>query len=155
MADAVVVQIAKQVVTTLSAASLSQSLTVSRAYRPVRNLEDMPEGTWYATVMAPRVDVASATRGRDQHDYTTEIAVQTKLGSEAASDLDPAMLLMEEVVDLFRGTTCGTTGAKCLSGGADSGADVIALYLPEHVQQKRAFTGVVRLQWRLWRAQSA
>ena len=144
--SAVIVEIAEAVVAAIEAATLSQPATVKRAYVPVHELTDLVDLA--VTVVPTSIGVTPLTRHSDDHEYTVDIGVQKRCTPDT-TDADPLMLLVEEIIDLFRGKTLtGYTAAKCLRVANDP------IYVPAHLDEERVFTSVVTLTFRVARDQT-
>ena len=144
--SAVIVEIAEAVVAAIEAATLSQPATVERAYVPVHELTDLVDLA--VTVVPTSIGVTPLTRHSDDHEYTVDIGVQKRCTPDT-TDADPLMLLVEEIIDLFRGKTLtGYTAAKCLRVANDP------IYVPAHLDDERVFTSVVTLTFRVARDQT-
>jgi len=92
-------KIADAVTDELNAATLSQAFSVERLYQPLFELADM--NTLHVTVVPRGVNILPLGRDRNAFDYMIDVAVQKKIQEDPA-DVDPLMLLVEEIVDLFR-----------------------------------------------------
>lgn len=145
MSDATIITLTDAVVTTLNAASLSQSFTAVRKYRPEYELPDFSS---LAVIVVPtRWDVINRDRNSDDTTCYVDVAVQQKVDVDDADEMDPLMYLMQEIVDLFARKTLASPAAQCIAREFVSGSE--AGYAPEHTETLRQFTGVVRLTWRV------
>lgn len=144
--SAVVVEIAESVTAVLNAATLSQAFTAERAYVPVHELPDLVDLA--VTVVPTSIGVTPLTRHSDDHEYTVDIGVQKRCTPDT-TEADPLMLLVQEIIDLFRGKTLtGYTAAKCLRVANDP------IYVPVFLDEERVFTSVVTLTFRVARDQT-
>lgn len=142
MPQADIINVADAIVTELNATSFSQPFTAARGYLPTFDLQDMDE--LKVTVVPKEDDGKLDTRSQSSHDYAIDIGIQKKPPAIENTDLDPLMLLTQEIADHF------------LFGKQAAGATLIAptvriLYLQEHLQKLRQFTSVVTLTFRGWR----
>ena len=140
MAD--IINVADAVVTELNDHSFSQPLTAERGYLPTFELPEMNE--LKVTVVPKEDDGKLDTRTSSTHEYAIDIGIQKKPPTIDNDDLDPLMLLTQEVADHF------------LFGKEAAGATLISpsiriLYLQEHLHKLRQFTAVVTLTFRGWR----
>lgn len=143
---AVIVRIADAVTEALNAASLSQSFTAVRAYVPVYELCDFAE--LKVTVVPRSMASVPLTRGSDDEDYQIDVAVQARVLAEVSA-IDPYMMLVQEVRDLFRGKHLAAyPRALCVANGAEP------IYDARHMDEKQIFTSVVRLTFRAARNQT-
>lgn len=156
---AVVVEIAEAVVEALNDATLSMAFTAERLYVPrfKRHAsspgdEDLPDLETLRVSVVPReLSLASLNRGADDFDYLIDVAIQKRLDSDGPAEVDPYMLLAEEVVDLFRGEALEASfgRASCMQ------AANLPIYSPEFLNDANVFTSVVTLTFRLARARTA
>lgn len=142
MSQADITNVADAIVTELNATSFSQPFTAARGYLPTFDLQEMNE--LKITVVPKEDDGKLDTRSQSTHDYAIDIGIQKKPPAIENADLDPLMLLTQEIADHF------------LFGKQAAGATLIAptvriLYLQEHLQKLRQFTSVVTLTFRGWR----
>ena len=144
--SAVIVEIAEAVTATLNAATLSQTFVAERAYVPVHELPDLVDLA--VTVVPTSIGVTPLTRHSDDHEYAIDIGVQKRCTPDP-TEADPLMLLVEEIVDLFRGKALtGYTAAKCVRVANEP------IYFPAHMDNERVFTSVVTLTFRVARDQT-
>lgn len=137
-----IINVADAIVTELNATSFSQPFTAARGYLPTFDLAEMNE--LKVTVVSKEDDGKLDTRSQSSHDYAIDIGIQKKPPGIENADLDPLMLLVQEIADDF------------LFGKQAAGATLIAptvriLYLQEHLQKLRQFTSVVTLTFKGWR----
>lgn len=139
--------IAAAVVTTLNAATLSQSVTFTRSYVPREQLEDHATLACHVVYAGQRASADS--RSCWLHEYDIDIGIQKKFSSDVVTESDTQADLLEEIVDLFKTTRPSGTAARM------TGVDF--LYpsgVPDHMTNYKQFTGVVRLTFRLVRTNS-
>jgi hypothetical protein len=141
---ATAIAIADAVVTALNAGGFAQPFTAVRLYRPQFELKDM--GTLHVTVVPRGVVIQTASRGIDQHDYQIDVAVQKRLASEDAAEIDALMTLVEQIGDKFRRKVLETDPPAMWVKSEHA-----PIYAPEHLEQLRQFTSVVTLTFRAMR----
>jgi len=142
MPQADIIDVANAIVTELNAATFSQPVTAERGFLPTFDLQEMNE--LKVTVVPKEDDGKLDTRNQSTHDYAIDIGIQKKPPNIDNTELDPLMLLTQEIADHF------------LFGKQAAGATLISptvriLYLQEHLQKLRQFTSVVTLTFRGWR----
>ena len=142
MPQADIINVADAIMTELNVTSFSHQFTAARGYLPTFDLKGMDE--LKVTVVPKEDDGKLDTRSQSTHDYAIDIGVQKKPPAIENTDLDPLMLLVQEIADHF------------LFGQQAAGATLIAptvriLYLQEHLQKLRQFTSVITLTFRGWR----
>ena len=137
-----ILNLADAIVTDLNGHSFSQPFTAERGYLPTFELPELGD---LKVIVVPKEDDGKLdTRTASTHDYAIDIGVQKKPPTIDNADLDPLMLLVQEIADHF------------LFGQQAAGATLIAptvrvLYLQEHLQKLRQFTSVITLTFRGWR----
>ncbi len=144
MVMAVITDIADAVAAEINRATLSQPATASREYLPHFKLEDMQE--LRVTVVPKSVLTQPGGRAHNQHDYAIDVAVQKKLQKADNAEIDPLMMLVDEIADHFR--------FKRLSSFPNAmwlKTENQPVYSPEHLQEMRQFTSVLTLTFRLMR----
>lgn len=150
--SAFILQIADAVVTTINGASLTPTFTAARAYVPIYDLQrDL--SALKVSVVPRELSLVFLTRNSDDFTYDIDVSVQQKIGNdvlteaEKATFCDPLMLLMEKIIDLFRGKPlAGVTGAQCMAAANP------AVYIPDLLDEKRTFTSVATLSFKVARA---
>jgi hypothetical protein len=141
---ATILDIADAVVDDLNAGSFSLPFTATRAYVPRFDLPDMAD--LRVTVVPKGLAIATASRADHQHDYRVDVGVQQKFEEGDAAELDPLMGLVEEIADMFRGAALETDpAAVCVA--VENGP----IYAQEHMREKRLFTSILTLTFRVWR----
>lgn len=136
VADAVVVEINSHV--------FSQPFNAERHYLPVFELPEMK--TLHVTVVPKGMTVTQIARNQAAYDVQIDVAVQKKFDTGDAAELDPLMVLAEEIADFFRfKTLSGPLGAAWIK------TEHTALYAPEHMDQLRQFTSVLTISFRVIR----
>ena len=141
---AVIIDIADAVVTELNAGSFSQAFTAERHYLPIFELEDL-KGL-RVTVVPKGVAIQSTGRNSNQHDVEIDVAVQKKLTKTDGTEIDPLMILVEELADHFR-----FKRLTSYAGAVWSKTQNEPVYAQEHLDQFRVFTSVLTLTFRVIR----
>ena len=142
MPQADIIDIAEAIVTELNSHAFSQPFISQRGYLPTFDLPEMNE--LKVTVVPKEDDGKLDTRTQSTHDYAIDIGIQKKPPTIDNNQLDPLMLLTQQIADHF------------LFGKQAAGATLISpsvriLYLQDHLQKLRQFTSVVTLTFRGWR----
>jgi len=110
-----ITDIADAVVTALNAASLVQTFTASRHYLPVIERDEL--STLTVSVAPAAWDVSLLGRDSSENEYAIDIGVQKQFRSSTRAtintELDPLMLFVEAIADLFLRQLIGDTGARC------------------------------------------
>ncbi len=139
----VIITIADAVVTELNAHTFGQAFTAARAYLPRYDLADMKD--LHVTVVPKGVEIDASSRTLAQHDYSIDIAVQKRVGSDP-SNMDGLMGLVEEVSDFFRQRRLAQYPAAIWVRTVN-----VPIYAPDHLDQLRQFTSVLTLTFRVLR----
>jgi hypothetical protein len=140
---AVWVQLLEAVVTELNSGGFSQPFTAARHYLPKF---DLKETASLVVAVAPRSFTSEVlSRERDQETLGVDVGVLKRLASEAASEIDPLVNLVQELKDRFRAKSITTPAAVCTEIVIDP------LYDIDFLDQKRQFVSVLQLSWTLIR----
>lgn len=145
MLDAELVAVADAVVEALNDATLSQDLAAERAYVPVHTLKELAAGL-KVTVVPAALTASPLSRRDDDFDYLVDVGIQRKLDGVGPDDVDPLMLLAQEIVDLFRNKPLGETGARCMRVAN------APVFDPASLDERRVFVSVISLTFRKARA---
>ena len=138
------IAITDAVVESLNSASFSQALTAERHYQPAFDLPEMND--LHVTVVPKGVEVLASSRNQNQHDYAIDIGVQQKVADD--TEADALMTLAEEIADHFR------LGRVQVDGVGSVPVLKVAtepVFAPEHMTEKRLFTSIVTLTFRVLR----
>ena len=134
------VDIAIAVVDTLNAGMLPAGTVAERAYRPMFELTDLK--SLHVTVV-PKASMAEIVgRIQSQREVQIDVAIQKRVRPEILADSDEIDLLCEEIADGFLGQILMQDEnelATCTASAREP------IYDPEHMDQKRVFTGVATL----------
>jgi len=149
VADAKIVELAKQIVTELNAGSYETSgWTATRKYVPRKELTDTD--TLQVSVAMNGWRGAPDNRVDWEYEYDIGIGVQYRAaasgGVEATTTFDTYVRLIEQIADLFRFTRPAT--ADCVLTNIAFGGQSGLPYFPDHIEQFNQITGVVILTFR-------
>lgn len=139
-----VLDIADAVANELNTGSFSQTFIAQRLYRPEFDLTAMK--SLHVTVVPKAIASSSLSRSANQFDVSVDVAVQKKIATEEESEIDPLMLLVEELADFFR--------LRRLSAYANASwlkTENAPVYSPEHLETKKLFTSVLTFTFRVVR----
>lgn len=142
MIQADIIQLAEAVSSELNAHSFSLPFAAERGYLPTFELSELDR---LKVTVVPKEDEGRLdTRSSSVHEYAVDIGIQKKPKATENRDLDPLVLLTQEIADFF------------LFGRHPAAATLITpsiriLYLQEHLLKFRQFTSVVTLTFRGWR----
>jgi len=137
-----ITDIADAVKNELNGHTFSQAFKAVRLYQPLYELADMK--TLHVTVVPRAVVMEISSRTLVQHDYQIDVAVQKKFEKDSPVEIDPLMMLVEEIADFFRlRRLAGYPSAVWLKTDNDP------VWSPEHMEQFRQFTSVLTLTFRV------
>lgn len=136
------VQLADAIVAMLNAGKFSLAFRAQRLYRPYFDLPDM--ATLHVTVSPDSVVLTQHTRATMANETKVDVAVQKKYKTEDAAELDPLMVLVEKIAAMFaQNRVIAELGAVLLK------IEHAPVYSPEHMQDKRMFTSIITLTYRM------
>ena len=139
--------IADAIVTELNAAppgTFAQAFTAARHYRPQFDLAELK--TLRLSVVPKAIGITGLMRNANQHDVSIDVAVQKKVSSTDAAELNGLMLLTEQIADFFR-----LRRLTALPEALWTKTDNVPVYSPEHLETKQVFTSVLTLTFRVVR----
>jgi len=147
---ALVIDIADAVVAVLNGedADFSQAFEAQRRVRVSFELADLAD--LRVTVVPKGVEITGASRSLSQYDVQVDVGIQKKLAAGADEDTEvPVMCgLVEEVADFLKGKRLEWTGwsASWVRPAVND-----PVYSTEHLAEKRVFTSVLTLTYRVMR----
>ncbi len=141
---ALIVDIADAVVVELNAGEFTQTFTARRLYRPQFDLVEMVD--LHVTVVPKGIEIGIASRSGVQCDVSVDVAVQKKLQTEDAAEIDPLMNLVEEIADFFRQRKLSQYPRASWIATANE-----PVYSPGHLEELRQFTSVLTVTFRVMR----
>ena len=135
MASSALIDIADAVVAELNTAVFSLPFTAERVYVPSLSAQEL--GTLKVVVVPRSEEGTIANRNATQHEYTVDVGILTKVAQPTPVQIDPLMLLAQEIGDYFRFRTLAGRTERWLK------TEVRTPYSPEHVEQQRQFLAVL------------
>lgn len=141
-ASSVAVDIAEAMLATLEGVEFSQEYTADRRY--VVNW-DVEELTGVEMSIVPQAQlVTNQDRTRNSNEVSVDVGIQVKVDGITPEHVDPYMVLAQEVMDHFsRRALPDLPAAKFMRVGSK------VIFSPAHLDQKRTFTSVVTVTYRL------
>lgn len=139
MADVTIIQVCDAIVTVLNAASLSQSFTAVRSYSPEYDLKDMTPLHVTVVPKSEKDERLSRNAAMTMKVFEVDIAVQKRVPAKSNSEIDPLVLLVQEIVDLLDGYELITRGI-CTTTRPNP------IFAPEHLDEMRQFTSIIECQ---------
>lgn len=149
-----VVAIADAVTSHLAGGTYTTPIQPARLFRPIAKAEELT--TPKVSVVPKAVDeIAQASRVQNQFTVSIDIAVQRKLTAADDAEVLPLFALVSQIVDRLRNQSF-----EIVDPGPIGGAMVrvywlrIAnspLFIPEHWDQQRIFTGLLTSTYRVMR----
>lgn len=149
------VDIAAAVVTDLAAATFSQTVSVSRVWRPRAEL--LALATTIKVLVMPAGDACGfdgGSRISTQHDFMIDVAVRKKLAgpteTEENTEIDGLAALAEEVGYFYHPETHATRHPV---GRPEvwMATEWLPLFNPELMESERIFLAVARMTFRGWK----
>jgi len=139
-----IIDIANAVAAELNGGAFSRPIQAVRHYKPSFDLAEMKD--LHVSVVPRGMELSGASRSLAQTDVQIDIAVQQKLATGDAAEIDALMRLVEEIADFFR-----TRRLSACPGAAWVRTENVPIYSPEHLEQLRQFTSVVTVTFRVLR----
>ena len=145
---ALVIDIADAVTAELNGedADFSQAFEAQRKVRPSFELTDLAD--LRVTVVPKGFEASVASRSLSQYDVQVDIGIQKKLSAGADEDTEVATMcgLVEEIADFLKGRRVEGEG---WSAAWARPAVNDPVYSTEHLAEKRVFTSVLTLTYRV------
>ena len=144
---ALVIDIADAVTAELNAApagTFSRPFTAARRVQPLFELSELAE--LKVSVVPKALELSTAGRGIRQHDVQVDVGIQQRLAGEVDDEVPELVGLVEQVVRYLWARPLAAVPAA-----AWVRAEQQPLYAPEHLLERRLFTGVVTLTYRVLR----
>lgn len=139
-----IITIADAVVASLNEASFNPEFTAQRLYQPIFELSDMQ--TLHVSVVPRSETISGASRSEEYFDHAIDIGVQKKLDTTGLDEIDALMDLVEQIVDHLRHRRLAEEPtATWMSIKRDP------VFVVEHLDQLRQFTGVLTVTYRMRR----
>ena len=127
-------------------ADFSQDFEAQRRVRPSFELADLTD--LRVTVVPKAVETSTASRSLSQYDVQVDVGIQKKLPAGSDEDVEVATMcgLVEEVADFLKGKRLEGTGwsASWVRPAVNE-----PVYSTEHLAEKRVFTSVLTLTYRV------
>lgn len=139
---AVIAEIADALVVALNGHTFGQPFIARRCYVPVFDLKEMKD--LHVTVVPRGIEMATAGRSLLQNDVQIDVAVQRKLQTSEATEIDLLMGLVQEIADYIQ-------KASRIGNAAWVRTENKPIYSPEHLEQLRQFTSVLTVTYRILR----
>ena len=136
IADAVTAELAA------GAGSFSQSFTPQRGVLPDFELADLQD--LRVTVVPRGVEITGSSRTMSQHDVQIDVGVQKKLGTDLDTEVAELVGLVEEISNYLKRRSLAAAPQACWVKTANE-----PVYAPDHLADKRLFTSVLTLTYRL------
>lgn len=136
-------RIADGIAAILGAATLSQVFSTTRLDLPRRSLEAI---SGVVVTVVPRSKAKTIlARSIVQEEVGVDVAVQAKVADDEPDTLAPYRTLTVEIDQLFEFGVIEEGGVRIASW---CGSQIDPIYSPEHLEEHRLFTSVVRLTFK-------
>ncbi len=139
---ALVTDISDAVVTELAGGAFSQSFTPQRRVLPEHELADLKSLS--VTVVPRGVEITGSSRTMSQHDVQIDIGIQKKIGKATDTEVATLLGLVDEIVDFLKRRTLQAAPWAAWIRTANE-----PVYAPDHLAEKRLFTSVLTLTYRV------
>tara|TARA_B100001123_G_scaffold246343_2_gene275296 strand:- start:1694 stop:2125 length:432 start_codon:yes stop_codon:yes gene_type:complete len=143
MTDSILLEVADGVTSLINLATLSQSFTAVRYYQPKFDLKEMDE--LHVSVVPRSITEKRLSRSLTAFDCAVDIGVQQRNDMSQLA-LDGLSNLVAEIAGLLRNNLLsGFSEARLIELSREP------VFAPEHLDELRQFTSVVRAIYRVWR----
>ena len=139
---AALLRVADAVVAEINAATLSMPVTAARAYAPVFDLAEMKD--LHVTVVPKGLEQELGSRNGTPREVKVDVAVQKKLQTADAAEIDPLVGLVEEIAELFK-----LKRLPEYHQAAWVKTENVPVYSQEHLSELRQFTSVLTFTFRI------
>jgi hypothetical protein len=150
-----IIDVAEAVRTALAAGAFSQTFTPVRLWYVNWPLQDL--STLRVCVVPAAIELQGLARSKTGRKALVDISVHKKPLSLAPADVDPLVILTEEILDFFvpkegkaralQAPAPNAVRMQCVGAQPIGGAE--AAIAPELLKEWRAFTGVIRTTWQV------
>ena len=136
------IEIADAIVAELAVHTFSGPLTVSRRVLPEFELADLKALT--VTVVPKSVSINNITRDSSSFEVAVDIGIQQKIGKDTDAEVSRLSGVVSEIITLMnRRKLAGFSAAVFVSIANEP------VYAPEHLSEKRLFTSIVTVTYKL------
>ena len=141
------IDIADAIVTELSNGSFSEPLVVSRRVLPAFEIAELKVLT--VTVVPKSVGIANITRQSSSFDVAVDIGIQQKIGKDTDAEVTRLSGIVTEIVTILnRKPLTAVPAARFISISNEP------VYAPEHLSEKRLFTSILTLTYKVIHGES-
>lgn len=140
--SSLILDIADAVVAELNAGPFGGAFTAARDYRPRYTPAELQN--LRVTVVPRTLTVEAESRSQQRVEAAIDIAVQKRLETESAAELDPLMDLVDQIVAFWP-----MRRPAALPEVICTGVENDPIYAVEHLDELRVFTSVVSLVLRV------
>lgn len=143
MTDSILLEVADGVTSLINLATLSQSFTAVRYYQPKFDLKEMDE--LHVSVVPRSITEKRLSRSLTAFDCSVDVGVQQRSDMSQLA-LDGLSNLVAEIAEVLRNNLlAGFAEARLIELARDP------VFAPEHLDELRQFTSVIRATYRVWR----
>ena len=137
-----IIDIADAVAAELAGGEFSESFTPERRVLPDYELADLKD--LRVTVVPRGVEISGASRALCQHDFQIDVGVQKKVGTDLDAEVAELLGLVEEIAEFLKRRPLAAVPQVCWVKTANE-----PVYAPDHLAEKRLFTSVLTVTYRL------
>ncbi len=136
------IDIADAIVTELAGSSFSEPLTVTRRVLPEYELSQLKDLA--VTVVPKSVGISNITRESNSYEVAVDIGIQQKIGKDTDAEVSRLSGVVSEVIAfLHRRKLTAFPAAQFMKIANEP------VYAPEHLSEKRLFTSIVTLTYKV------
>lgn len=137
-----IVELADAIVARLNSVQFSRPFTAARHYRPLFDLNDLE--TLQVSVVPKGMTFALESRSSVSVDLALDVGVQKRIDPERQEEIDELVNLVEELGEVLK-RDVDSPAAVWLSLANEP------IYAPDHLADRRVFTSVLTVKYRVWR----
>jgi len=138
----IITNISDAVVELLNNETFSIAFTAERKILPDYELADLQD--LRVSVVPKARDITGASRSISSNEFAVDVGIQKKLGSDFETEVPPLLALVDEI--------CLYLSRRALPSMANvvwTGIKNEPVYAPEHLSEKRTFTSVLTVTYRV------
>lgn len=138
----IAIDIADAIVAELQTATFNEPLVISRRVLPEFELSELKDLT--VTVVPKSVQIANITRQSSSFDVAVDIGIQQKIDKDTDTQVTRLSGIVTELVSYLNRRTLASLPDVQFKSIVNE-----PVYAPEHLSQKRLFTSVITLHYKV------
>ena len=136
------IDIADAIVTEIDSSTFSEPLVVTRRVLPEFELADLKALT--VTVVPKSVQINNITRQSSSFDVAIDIGIQQKIGKDTDTEVTRLIGIVSEIVAFLNRRKLPDDSSAIFVSIANE-----PVYAPEHLSEKRLFTSIITLTYKV------